>query len=687
MKKSHTYIKIIQLVVVALALVAGLVLIFGLTPLAHAQTDIYVRLDGNDVFCDGTADAPYPGSGGPGLPCAVRTIQKGISLVDPGGAVHVAAGTYVEDLIVDKSLILAGAGQGSTILHPATKVPTCTTTSSLCNYAATSMCIIRAENVTIHDLTLDGNNPSLTSRVRVNGVDVDARNGIIGDHYVLAPDNLTVYSVTVENVYWRGIYGAGNAHITGLDFHDNVVRNVAGLGHSAAIAFWEGAGSMVGNTVEDAARGLQCEFRSGCLIQDSVVSDTRIGVSIGNNLASSGAVTVTGNTISGGATGIDAYHQPAPLTVISNSINGAAVGIAIGGGSTNPLVANNQIDGRGAANPIGIVVETDGHVREDRRTSATLRDNDIYRTDYGVALYSGAGLAVTAVLDGNLIRNTLASSVVITGPGSLDVSLGNSMATANTFQFNSGYLVQLINAADDVPARFNDWGITDLDNIEADIHHQVDSAALGEVLYYGLAADAAPAWVIANGSDSATITATLTGLYAPQGNLVTFVTSRGTLSNAWDTTTPDKATTSIVSTASGPATITASAGYRTANATVTFLAPPPHHFRLAPIGDQVAGVDFTITVTAEDSSNNLLPGYDGQALLSDATGTVAPTSIGPFVGGVWAGPVRISRAYEGDVLTATYPLDPQVRGTSNPFTVSPAREYLPIITKASRSTR
>jgi hypothetical protein len=573
MKNTLVFTRIAQLVVVTLALVAALVLSFGLVPLVRAQTDIFVRPLGDDFNCNGTVDVDH--SGGVEPDCAVQTIQKGLELVNAGGTVHVAAGTYVEDLVISKTLTLAGAGQLNTTILAATNVPTCTDeTSSLCSYNATSMCIVQAPNVTIHDLTLDGNNPTLNSGVVVNGVDVDARNGIIGDYSVAAPSNLTVYSVTVENIYLRGIYGTGVLHVTGLDFHDNVVRNVAGdQFNSAGIMFWNGTGSMADNTVEDTQRGLFCIWGSNCVVQNNTVTNAaQAGISIGRNLVATGGISVTGNTISGGGLmGIEVYYQGTPLAVTGNTIDDATVGIAVGGRSTNPLIADNQIDGGSAASATGIAVETSGHGSQDQNTSATLRDNEIYNTNYGVGLYAGAGLDLTAVLDSNLIDNTIISSVDINGPGSLDVTLGDSMAAANTFRNTGGLLVRLANAADDVPARYNDWGVTALADIETDIHHQPDNAALGEVLYYGLAAEAVPTIVEPDGIASATITATLSGLFEPENHVVDFATSLGTLSSASDTTAADgTASTSITSASPGKATIIASAGYKDATTTVRF---------------------------------------------------------------------------------------------------------------------
>ena len=78
---------------------------------AYAAGTIYVRPDGDDTNCNGTTNDPYPGSGGPGLDCAKKTIQDGINAVDAGGTVYVSSGSYSGDVVVQKGVTISGQNQ------------------------------------------------------------------------------------------------------------------------------------------------------------------------------------------------------------------------------------------------------------------------------------------------------------------------------------------------------------------------------------------------------------------------------------------------------------------------------------------------------------------------------------------------------------------------------------------------
>ena len=131
------------------------------------------------------------------VPGDFTTIQAAVDGAGPGDTINVGAGTYQEDIIVSKQLTLAGAGQGVTIIEPAVSSPNPCSGSTLCGGAASTIILVRADGVTIHDFTLDGDNPGL-SGIDSGGANVDARVGIITDYYTNNFHDLIVYNTTIR---------------------------------------------------------------------------------------------------------------------------------------------------------------------------------------------------------------------------------------------------------------------------------------------------------------------------------------------------------------------------------------------------------------------------------------------------------------------------------------------------------
>ena len=218
-------------------------------PPPPCTTDCYVRPDGNDANA-GSADTPA---------LAKLTIQAAVNQVSPGGTVHVAAGTYGENVIVNKDITIDGAGQGVTIVRPALSAPTCGG-GSLCP-GHSSVFLIQSSGVEISDLEVDGDNTSLVSGVVAGGADLDARNGIIEDFNSGVYDNLHVHDVTVENIYLRGIYASSGG--SGFIIEDNTLTNVQGEAASIAIFNFGGSGTISGNNVTDANDAIASNWSRG----------------------------------------------------------------------------------------------------------------------------------------------------------------------------------------------------------------------------------------------------------------------------------------------------------------------------------------------------------------------------------------------------------------------------------------
>jgi hypothetical protein len=131
-------------VIFIFGLAVCLVTAFGLAPSAQAATIVYVRPDGSDSLCNGTANA----SAASAPNCAFATALKGVQMVDAGGTINVAAGTFFESLSINKSLTLRGAQAG---IDARTRPGTPAVESILTNGV-----YIAANNVALDGFTVQG---------------------------------------------------------------------------------------------------------------------------------------------------------------------------------------------------------------------------------------------------------------------------------------------------------------------------------------------------------------------------------------------------------------------------------------------------------------------------------------------------------------------------------------------------
>ncbi|MBM3133761.1 MAG: hypothetical protein FJZ89_00390 [Chloroflexi bacterium] len=174
------------------------------------------------------------------------------------------------------------------------------------------------------------------------------------------------------------------------------------------------------------------------------------------------------------------------------------------------------------------------------------------------------------------------------------------------------------------------------------------------------------------GGDTLVVTATVQDVFGnpiSDGTLVYFQTSLGSIVETQPRlTSGGVATTTLRSgTVVGTAIVTATADSRFGTTNVNFTAGPVDHFAFAPVGTQQAGVAFGLTITAQDAFNNTVTSYTGSNTLTDSTTTIAPTTTGNFVHGVWSGSVTILKAWTSAVITTT---GSSKLGVSNPFTVT-----------------
>ena len=113
-----------------------------------------------------------------------NTIAEGIVTVPPGKSVIVSAGTYNEKLIINKGIVLQGAGKESTFINGL-------------GYAG-NLITIEADNVTISGFTIDGNN-SVSVGIYFNNYSFISINNNIIQNNTSYGINYSNSSPTIEN--------------------------------------------------------------------------------------------------------------------------------------------------------------------------------------------------------------------------------------------------------------------------------------------------------------------------------------------------------------------------------------------------------------------------------------------------------------------------------------------------------
>lgn len=642
----------------------GLVLCLGLTTEVRADSPIYVRPGGHDALCHGTVNVDYSADIAPA--CAVQTIQTGVISVTAGGAVNVTAGIYPELITITKSLTLTG--ESGVVIHPAENIP------EPDDAHRGSIVWVQAPNVILRDLTIDGDNPTIGGGISAYGADINAFRGI----YMHDPcfDRLRVERVTLHNLA-RGInLYCGQDHV----IHHNTLYHLGGPSdgqHGFGILLMNNTSAQITHNHVMTATLSGIFMQNNASANDTLISGnaiTNVGVGLGWNGLSGGAhAVVEHNRVDDVNWGMqvtsinngDIHIQHNAFTLTSSS----AIGYyTCHTAPDTTYILSNTITGGN----FGIWLKDDDPAFGPGIAYLAVAGNELRNINYGLVVDSKKiDYEVSLQATRNTFVNHPKTAIYLRGSAPISTIIGGAPGEGNQFLNNATHIsVTLPHTTPDILALYNDWESDDLNEIEATIHHQADDAALAEVRYYTLTATAQAKSVLADGNHTGMVTGTLSGLLSPAGNTIAFTTSLGIVNPPTNTTTPDTATTQVASPAAGVAIITATAGYRSATATLTFIPDVVDHFAFGQVEDQIAGRAFTVTITAEAENGDVVTNYTGSADLADATGALTPSMAGPFTDGAWTGPISITQAMTANVLTATHPVDPGITGQSNAFTVT-----------------
>jgi autotransporter-associated beta strand protein len=295
---------------------------------------------------------------------AFATVQGGVDAVASGGTVNVAAGTYAENVSLNKSATLIGPNGNidpNTGLRVAEAIilPATTQTSV---QGSTSGTIIRVGSgsghvdATIQGFTLDGHNASLTGGLTLNGVEIHTGAGIVNsigsfdnnpnafDTTMLVQNNiiknLERYGVLVDNIPSRP--GSAGNEVSHNKIDNLPSGNNFGGGRGRGIAFEENAyGTCAYNVITRVNVGWQDDNYNlaspgaGTLVANNTISTYHRGIFHNLQYQDATSAIIQSNTISVETTG------DFPATTSNFGIELSSIQSAVGATVSDNIVSNN----------------------------------------------------------------------------------------------------------------------------------------------------------------------------------------------------------------------------------------------------------------------------------------------------------------------------------------------------------
>lgn len=338
---------------------------------------------GASISCDLHVDDDFVAPTAPDY----ATIQAAITAASAGQTICVAAGTYVENISLDKSVKLYGANHGidpntgsrgaEAVIRPASQL-----LDWPGGYALVKIddALLALDGLVIDGFTLDGDNPSLTGGFTRNGVDLDALTAL-GSSY----DGTSFTNTAIAN---------------------NIIVNFGETNADFALEFWAEATTAVGG---------------GNLVSRNRIENTGIAVGFhGNNYAS-----ITDNVIINAGYGIylNNHRTPDPDLADDREVSGNTITI----GSTAHK-----------AEPIGIYLNQQATSSGLAASPFTLKENGITVTAGGGASATGIRVqsiqaGVTAVIQDNDISGGLVGYNLLGNTNTAGITVSGGTVTGATY--------------------------------------------------------------------------------------------------------------------------------------------------------------------------------------------------------------------------------------------------------------
>ncbi len=457
-----------------------------------------------------------------------RGVQRGVDVADAGDTVHVATGTYTEQVNIGKNLTVIGSGDSTIIKSPASL-------AMLNGYQPIVQ--VQGATATLKNFKIDGGglgnaNTSIAGLLYFNAgglVDnltitavrdnpysgAQHGNAFVASNQDAAPRSLTVSNNIINDYQKNGITAKGAGltatvtgnTVTGQGDTPRIGQNGIQLSSGATgtisnniVSGHEYSGTNPGNVggpdwlTQIQSTGIMVSGASGTIgVSGNTLDGNDIGIAVlgnatlsGNTLGATaanryygvlvedGTATLTGDAITGGNVGVAAYSLngdagDTAVTVSGGSVANSGTGVLVFRESGAAHTAKASIDGANLAGSgaAGTGVDVDGGVAKIANSALTGRH-------IGIWAHNDANVdAGSDSTDGN--------------PTSLGASTGNNILTGYT-GFGGNFAVRddntVASANRNVLARHNDFGPAVTPSvIEGKLYDDTDNALNTKVLF------------------------------------------------------------------------------------------------------------------------------------------------------------------------------------------------------------
>ncbi len=418
-----------------------------------------------------------------GFNTTTPSIQRAIDAASAGWTVNVGDGTYLEsNITVNKPITITGQSQAGVFIGPsiADGHVEAAFTAPISNGF-----LLQSGNVTIQNLTLDGNLNTFTP-----ASDHNFRAGIITDHRTgVLYNNLTVHNVNIQHAWRRGIQilSSIGTRSSGHSITGNTVNDVVGASYCTGIVGFDTTDTTFsGNIVSNVLSGIEMvqyavTGGSKITVQGNTISAVNTGIQLvapAEGTLVGGPLTADGNTITvvpntRDNDGIIVRNATGTVTVQNNAVTatGKACGLSMFGNSdpAHPvLVLNNSFTSSAstsstAGEGTGVFMSDDGRIFgdadgnpvADMPTYATLTGNTITGFVNGVHLYrNGITPAGGQVVSATLTQNTITSNAA----GVIFQGMAAGSATNNNLSSNTAFGIENLNTSGAIDGTCNWWG-------------------------------------------------------------------------------------------------------------------------------------------------------------------------------------------------------------------------------------